>query len=279
MINQNQKTMNASKCIFPLLLIFHFPVFSQLTIDYSKLSIAPIDKSEFKVGRFISIEISNYCDTCDKFTVEITGEQYENTSGIDAFKKMNGAIQITSTDSIYNILSLQVPDKDKSIIKITRYKPDGTTKLEERSYFFRNRGGLKFDVSSGFFVSNFRDETYVLKTVNAENKQIIRENNGNMRLGIGLLAHLHCRSQKWMSGGLTGGFEVNNDAKIGFLAGVSLFFGYDRKFVFSGGAAFSKVKRISNLYLVGDNVPSSINEVPTVEIWRAGWFYSLTYNF
>ena len=160
-----------------------------------------------------------------------------------------------------------------------RYDSSGKVKIEQRSFFFRNRGGLKFDVSSGFFVSNLRNETYGLKTVNAENKQIVLENNGDIRVGIGLLAHLHCRSQKWLSGGFTGGFEVNNDAKIGFLAGGSLLFGYDRKFIISGGAAFGKVKRISKLYSVGENVPASVNEVPTVEIWKMGLFGALTYNF
>ncbi|MBK6784416.1 MAG: hypothetical protein IPG79_12130 [Saprospiraceae bacterium] len=82
-----------------------------------------------------------------------------------------------------------------------------------------------------------------------------------------------------MSGGLTGGFEINNDAKVGFLAGGSLFFGYDRKFVFSGGVAFSKVKTISDIYKVGDIVPYTINDIPTVEIWKSGWFGALTYNF
>ncbi|MBK7522813.1 MAG: hypothetical protein IPI53_01180 [Saprospiraceae bacterium] len=265
--------------------IFIFSGFSQnIVIDYNTLSILPVDKKIFKVQDFVSVVIRNYNDTIDdKFVVEITGEQYENTSGIDAFKKMT---KMDTTETIveeqpddYYLLSLQVPDKDKSIIKITRYKPDGTTKIEERTYFFRNRGGLKFDVSSGFFISNLRDKIYVLKSLDTLNKQIVRENNGNIRSGIGLLAHLHCRSQKWLSGGLTGGFEINNDAKVGFLAGGSLFFGYDRKFVFSGGVAFSKVKTISDIYKVGDIVPYTINDIPTVEIWKSGWFGALTYNF
>ena len=267
--------------LFLFILCVHFYNLSgQLVIDYETLSIRDIDPSKFVVGKFINVKIENYCDTCDKFTVEISGEQHENTSGIDAFKKMNDFKNLAETNTEnYYLLSLQVPDIDKSIIKITRYKPDGVTKIEEHSYFFRNRGGLKFDVSSGFFVSNLRNETYGLKTVNAENKQIVLENNGDIRVGIGLLAHLHCRSQKWLSGGFTGGFEVNNDAKIGFLAGGSLLFGYDRKFIISGGAAFGKVKRISKLYSVGENVPASVNEVPTVEIWKMGLFIALTYNF
>ncbi|MBC7884622.1 MAG: hypothetical protein H7X99_04065 [Saprospiraceae bacterium] len=252
-----------------------------LTIDYKTLSINSGEKKYFKVGEFISVKIAHYdIDTSDKFVVEITGEQYENTSGIDAFKKMTKVDKenLTSGDE-YFLLSLQIPDKDKSIIKITRFKPDGKTKLEERSYFFRNRGGLKFDVSSGFFVTNLRDEVYVLKYIDTVSKQIIRDDNGKTRLGIGLLAHLHCRSQKWLSGGLTGGFEINNDSKVGFLGGASLFFGYDKKFVLSVGAAFSKIKTISNLYKVDEIVPSTVSVVPTVDIWKMGWFTSMTYNF
>ncbi|MBP6448436.1 MAG: hypothetical protein KA341_16660 [Saprospiraceae bacterium] len=266
--------------LFLFILCIHFYNLSgQLVIDYETLSIRDIDPSKFVVGKFINVKIENYCDTCDKFTVEISGEQHENTSGIDAFKKMNSDNKVVRDTGNYFLLSFQVPDKDKSIIKIMRYDSSGKVKIEQRSFFFRNRGGLKFDVSSGFFVSNLRNETYGLKTVNAENKQIVLENNGDIRVGIGLLAHLHCRSQKWLSGGFTGGFEVNNDAKIGFLAGGSLLFGYDRKFIISGGAAFGKVKRISKLYSVGENVPASVNEVPTVEIWKMGLFIALTYNF
>lgn len=255
-------------------------LYGQLIIDYNTLSINDIDKSQFEVGKFINVQISNYCDTCDKFTVEITGEQYENTSGIDAFKKMNDIEKITErTTENYYLLSLQVPDKDKSIIKISRYKPDGKTKLEERSYFFRNKGGIKFDVSSGFFVTSLRDENFVLKSISDTKKQIIRENNGSLRTGIGLLAHLHCRSQSWSTVGIAGGFEINNDAKVGYLAGLSWFIGHDRKFILSGGAVFGKVKRISEVYQVGEEVSSEINVVPTTEIWKQGWFGSLTYNF
>lgn len=263
------------------LVLIQIHVSGQLVIDYSTLSIDSVDKKKIKVGEFISVGIRNYDPDKDtKFEVEITGEQYENTSGIDAFKKKTA---IKSADKInedlYYILSLQVPDKDKSIIKIIRFDTSGTKKLEERSYFFRNRGGLKFDVSSGFFVTRLRDASYVLKSVSDTTKQVIAENNGGIRAGIGLLAHLHCRSQKLLSGGLTGGFEVNNDAKIGFLGGLSVFIGYDRKFIISAGGVFSKVKSISNLYCEGELVPNSVNEVPTVEIWKAGLFGALTYNF
>jgi hypothetical protein len=255
-------------------------LYGQLIIDYNTLSINEIDKSQFDVGKFINVQISHYCDTCDKFTVEITGEQYENTSGIDAFKKINEIrIETETNTENYHLLSLQIPDKDKSIIKITRYKPDGVTKLEERSYFFRNKGGIKLDVSSGFFVTSLRDENFVLKSTSDNTKQIIKENNGSIRTGIGLLAHLHFRSQSWSTFGVTGGFEINNDAKVGYLAGLSWFIGHDRKFVLSGGAVFGKVKRISEVYQVGDVVSSEINVVPTTEIWKQGWFGSLTYNF
>jgi hypothetical protein len=103
----------------------------QLIIDNNTLSINNIDKSQIEISKFMNVEIANYCDTCDKFTVEITGEQYENTSGVDAFKKMNDFKNLveTSTENCY-LLSLQVPDKDKSIVKITRCKTDGVPKLE-----------------------------------------------------------------------------------------------------------------------------------------------------
>lgn len=269
--------------LFFLVVFTNVWVSGQLTIDYKTLSVNPDNLEQFKVGKIIDIFITDYDPkTDDHFTVEMTGEQYENTSGIASFKTLNEAI-IKHLDGRnpqqYKLLSVQVPDKDKSILKITRYDNAGKIKLEERSYFFRNKGGIKFDVSSGFFVTSLRDENFALKSTSATTKQIIKENNGSIRTGIGLLAHLHYRSQSWSTVGITGGFEINNDAKVGYLAGLSWFIGHDRKFILSGGAVFGKVKRISEVYKVGEEVSSEVNVVPTTEIWKHGLFGSLTYNF
>ena len=276
---QNQKAM---KTFLPMIFCLPFLLSAQsIEIDYNTMGVTCHEKEKFKVGDFVSVCIKNYNpDKDDKFSVEITGEQYENTSGIAAFstamKKDNGH---GTANNKYCLLSLQVPDADKSMIRIVRYDATGKNVKEERSYVFRNKGGLKFDVSSGFFVTNLRDNVYTFRYLNDSTKQIIKENNGKINLGIGLLAHLHCRSQSGSSFGLTGGFEINHDTKIGFLAGGSWFFGYDRKFVFSVGTALKKVKTLSDLYKVYDKVPLSANTIPTVEIWKCGWFGALTYNF
>ena len=272
------------KDVFVLLTInlaFPFLLFAQLEIDYDSMSIKKNNTLEFKVGEFIDVCINNYDpDKDDKFTVEITGEQYENTSGINAFSTVVKSRQISAPNNKYCLLSLQVPDRDKSVIKITRYDTTGKIKKEERTYFFRNKGGLKFDVSSGIFVTTLRDNAYVIKNDDDPAKRVVlAENNGKITLGIGLLAHLQFRSQNWINLGFSGGFEVNNDTKIGFLSGVSLFLGHDRKFVITGGAAFRKVKSLSSLYQVGEKIPADVTIVPTVEIWKGGWFGAFTYNF
>jgi len=254
-------------------------LFSQVTIKLNHQNFKlEVNTNDFKVGKNIQFIIEDYDTKGDSISVEYFASQYENTEGIKKFGEINtsSVVGLKGGDE-YHFLPMQIQDKDYSNIKITRFR--NKNKLEESTFTFRNKGGLKFDVSSGFFVTNLKDKTYALKHISDTSKQILEEDSGRIRVGIGILAHLQIRSTRWANFGFTGGFELNSDAKVGYLSGISLFLGHDRKFVFSAGTAFSKVKSISNLYRVNDIVSSSVDSVPTVDIWKMGWFGAMTYNF
>jgi hypothetical protein len=98
-------------------------------------------------------------------------------------------------------------------------------------------------------------------------------------VGLGLLAHLHFRSAKFCSFGVSTGFELNSDAKVSYLLGGSIFLGSERKFVISGGFAASKIEVISNEFKGKQFVDASVSTVALTSIWKAGFFGGISYNF
>ncbi len=246
----------------------------KISIDEKTLKVI-FDNCKFEIGSLIDVEIIDDTSKSDYFTVEISGNQYVNNVTFPS-----GTVTITvSGSTIMHLLSLQVPDADKSEIKISRFNASNV-KQEERTYTYRNSGGLKFDVSTGFFATGLKDQIYSLKDGKEPNtKTIVCEDTGSFRVGVGILAHIHSRWNSVINLGLSGGFELNNDSKIGYLTGGSLFFGLDRKFVFTGGCVLSKVRTISSVYKGISEVPESVNVVPVVEKWGAGFFAGLSYNF
>jgi len=278
-VNLKMKSLFNKFGLIVLYFLYGSHLFSQVTIKLNHQNYKlEVNSDKFKVGENIQFIIENFDTYGDSISVEYFASQYENKEGIKKFGEINTSSELVpNRANEYHFLPMQIQDKDYSNIKITRFR--NKNKLEESTFTFRNKGGLKFDVSSGFFVTNLKDKTYALKHISDTSKQILEEDSGRIRVGISILAHLQIRSTRWANFGFTGGFELNSDAKVGYLSGISLFLGHDRKFVFSAGAAFGKVKSISNLYRVNDIVSSSVDSVPTVDIWKMGWFGAMTYNF
>lgn len=252
-----------------------------ITIDNSNQELK-VGKKKFRVGKFIKITINNYVADENTYTIDYEGVDYINDEMVKKFSSYtNSTINLTSSSNTYNYLPIQVENKDFSILRVKRFKKNETTPSEERTYKFKNYGSIKFDVSSGFFLTKNFDEKYSLYSLEngSGKKKIVRDDNGKIKLGIGILAHLHSRTKYMTNLGFCAGFEINNDAKIGYLAGGSLLFGSDRKFVFSSGLALSKIKKISNLYKEGQEVDMAVNEIPLKDVWKGSLFGSFTYNF
>jgi len=252
-----------------------------ITINNSNQELT-INKKLFRVGKYIKITIDNYDPDDNRYTVDYEAVDYIDDEMVKKFSSYtNSTPKVSATSSKYDYLPIQVENKDFSILRIKRFKKGDETPSEERTYKFKNYGSIKFDVSSGFFISKNYDEKYSLYSVlgGPVGKKIIRDDNGSLKVGIGILAHLHSRTKYMSNFGICGGFEVSNDAKIGYLAGGSMLFGPDKKFVFSSGVLLSKIKVISSLYKEGDLVDQAINEIPMKEIWMASLFGSFTYNF
>lgn len=256
-------------------------LYAQPTFTFDQRTKGVITSGNWKVGKLVTVKISNFGSTGLTYKISYKAEERVNESGLTIFREQAGALDprfsITGAGE-YSYLSLPIENKDYSIITVEEY--EGNNLRDKQAYTFRNQGGIKFDVSTGFFVTGLKDESYIIKSDSALNKGIItKEASGDIRVGLGVLAHLHSRLKGVFNVGVAGGFELDNDAKVGYIAGGSLFIGQDQKFVLSSGVVFGKRATISNAYSEGQIVDLSLSVIPTVDIWDESWFVSLTYNF
>jgi hypothetical protein len=282
----NERWLN-SLCIFCLYGIsiyfveYSSPIRAQATFEFDQRTKSIITGGDWNVGNYLSVVIKNYKATDLVYTISYKGEERMNEDGLTTFRQAAGkpnALFEAGFTGDFEYLLVPIQNKDYSIITIEEY--EGTLLRDKQVYSFRNRGGIKFDVSTGFFVTGLKDESYILRTDSAGTKGVItKEASGDMRVGLGVLAHLHSRWKGVLNIGISGGFELDNDAKVGYLGGGSVFLGQDQKFVISGGVVFGKRATLSNAYREGDLVDLSLTVVPTVDVWDMSWFGSLTYNF
>ncbi len=256
---------------------------AQATFVFDQITKAINTKdSKWKVGQNVEVVIKNYGCTERKYVVSYKGDERVNEAGLAVFREAAGEVDTKLLEDkkcpTYTYLLVPIVNKDYSLITVEEF--DGDKSVDKQTYTFRNRGGLKFDVSTGFFVSGLRDNSYIIKSDGSTSSGVItKEQSGDMRVGLGVLAHVHSRWPCIFNLGAAGGFELDNDAKVGYLAGGSILLGYDQKFVFSGGVVFGKKAKISNAYYEGQLVDFSLSVVPTVQVWDMSWFGSLTYNF
>ncbi len=232
---------------------------------------------KFTAGKMITFKIENLVKE-DSFAMEFTSSDVFNEAGFNKFREIGAFAKATSTiPEPFYFLSFKVEEQDYTHIKLTRFKK--YVRLEERNFKYRNSGGIKFDVSAGFFVTGLKDKMYVFDYTSDSTKMIVEENTGKARVGLGLLSHLHSRKGGWFNYGACLGFEANNDIKVSYLVGGSLLFGYDKKFILNFGLALSKVDVLSNVHELGEVVPIATASIGLSKIWKHGFFAGATYNF
>lgn len=259
-----------------------FAANAQVTLTINAETRAVDFSGKWKAGDQLRIQVYNLTNpSFDSLAVTYRADEYTNTKGIAAFTEANAGPKALVSGTYYDLLPIMIQAKDVAYVTISLYtiKAKVTTKVDEQVYTHRVSGGLKFDVSMGAFITGLRNEAYALQAVSDSTNQIITERNGGIRVGTGILAHLHSRYLGWFNWGISGGFELNSDARVGYLAGLSAFIGYDRKFVITAGGVASKKSVLSAVYEPNDLISREITTVPMVEIWAGAWFVGLSYNF
>ncbi len=266
--------------IFIYVLCFQKNCISQVSLEFDQatgqLTILP--NAKWRVGKILKITVKDCAPSKGRYDISYSSTENINSKGLDLFSKLNSEMKLQDGTCPDQLLTFRIENKDFSLITITFYDSSNVLK-STKIYTYQVTGGIKFEVSSGAFYTKMHDESYILKKVDDTTNQILREISGSFRIGTGLLAHLHTRWNTLLNFSISSGFEINNDAKIGFLAGLSLVIGKERKFFLTFGEAFSKKNVLSNAYIENELVSDELTVVPVVSVWDNSWFFSVTYNF
>ncbi|MEO8569204.1 MAG: hypothetical protein ABI419_08710 [Ginsengibacter sp.] len=168
----------------------------------------------------------------------------------------------------------------------------------------RLSGGMKIDFSAGFVLTGLRDFTYSLKNDTASvglgaarrdtsGNVIIKEDEGNNNVGVGIFTHFYPRISSHYNIGGTAGLMTSTNLNLRLMLGgsfmVSSLFGSNNRVCFSYGCVWGKVARLSSQYEDFFNKPRVINGIPEfyspaaapqpIQRNEKSWFFAITMNF
>jgi|GEM_PF-5338802 len=215
---------------------------------------------------------------------------------------------IDEIGSIFNILkdvrplaytTLRAKNRDYLAVKTF----DGNN-AEVSNENIRLSGGMKIDYSTGFVLSGLRDFNYSLKNDTASvgigtNRRdtsgniIIKEDDGNNNVGVGILTHFYPRLSSHYNIGGTVGLMTSTNLNLRLMLGgsfmVSSLFGSNNRVSFSYGCVWGKVARLSSQHEDFFNKPRVVNGIPEfysqaaapqpIQRNEKSWFFAITMNF
>ncbi|MGY3792986.1 hypothetical protein [Aquimarina sp. 433] len=139
----------------------------------------------------------------------------------------------------------------------------------------------KLGFSSGFVFNNITEDKYFLQSRDANTTSIIKEDQDNVDVSIGALAHLHYKFSSATSLGLNLGIAVSPfDGETRYLFGPSILLGKKNQLAISTGAALARMNELSGAVsedAQGLNIPAG-QEIPTFKKIQWGYFIGITYN-
>ncbi|RPD43095.1 hypothetical protein [Chitinophaga barathri] len=155
-------------------------------------------------------------------------------------------------------------------------------------------GGIKFDFSTGPFITNLVDDRYLLKpdssivpgstgadsVINRRYQIIQQENEKNLDMGVAAMMHVYPRISSWFSIGATigAGLSIGPNPSIRYLGGGSLIFGKSGRLILSYGCAAGMVETLANGYSNLQDIASNNLKDITKKTFRTNSFWSLTFN-
>ncbi len=262
-----------------------------------------------RVGDFVVLKIKHLADSLRILSTSFSFEN-KNEEGKKDFmsqlqlSKTSGTMKTTGLDALSEIDSVvffprQVENKDVTKIKFELNR--GGQIPETFTYDFLNRGGFKVDFSVGFFLTGLRDQNIVMQNVKSSDttfytqnfqktdsildikdvskNRIVVENNGDFRVGLGALSHFYWRTGRRHNWSITTGILIDNDSNVNYALGGSLILGLEQRLLLSAGGVAGKVKRLPNIYTVGQILESNISSISPIQVWDWSWFFGITYNF
>lgn len=277
---------------------------SELSMYYQfLLTASPSQERVEQDVDYINAKLNAYCIRLEEFSptglIEAVREllaKFEDDSR-ESLESKQRIIQIVQAAATYygyilnystmKVPVVQVPNEDMLKYTVGFYNKD--RKLYTGNYSMLIRGGWKIDFSTGIVFNTLMDEEYEIKYDTVDDVavgQIVSRDKGKFTTNIGLLSHIYTRTGTRFNPGLTFGLVLESGSILKYIGGASLMFGYEQRFVISGGVIAGAVDRLDSSYddAFEKNVPRSrfsaiSSAVPTVKTWDFGGFFSVTYNF
>jgi hypothetical protein len=181
-------------------------------------------------------------------------------------------------------------DETKFDIKITSDKllPCNSNDKVHILETLKTKGGWKIDFSTGIFFNGGNDDfmgrelqyqPITDSTVTIKNK----DGGDRILLSLGALMHIYRRTGKSVNYALSPGLSTTTAFDgVNFHLGASVLLGYKNRLVITGGLVLREAKILDKNYnynteYLKKEIPES---PPTIKVFpKAGWFFSLTYNF
>jgi|694.fasta_scaffold40286_2 hypothetical protein len=224
---------------------------------------------------------------------KLLGEDPTHKVVIEEVIQLYKLIVLVPTTIVYQIP--QIENVDQYIFDITvlpKRDVQKSTILSHQPIRLNTKGGIKFDFSTGFFLTSLKSESFNLKsgdfqvinqngdTTTEEGNQIIRQDEGSLDVGAAAFLHVYSRigNSVNVSGTFGVGSTINKIPEVRYFLGGSLLYGNFGRLALTAGVCFGQSFQLAKGY--SDREWVKADEISNIVIkkWKASPFLSFSYN-
>lgn len=194
---------------------------------------------------------------------------------IDYFSISSEIVPAVSDETVFEVTVSPISDvKDNPYNNL---KPYNFNKIVS------TKGGVKIDFSAGLFSANLVNQKFTTIPIQINDStsgyQLVSEKSGLFNFGILALMHATWRTPCHVNFGANLGIGVDlyNSQALRYLAGGSVIFGKNQRFILNGGLSVGQVDRLSSALEI-DKIYDTNPTISTVKLIDVGWYIGITYN-
>lgn len=196
----------------------------------------------------------------------------------------------------YNII--QVENVDEYIFTLSVVPKSGAQLyriVDKQPVSARTVGGVKFDFSSGLFVTGLTDQRFTLRpdssviqnsfggdsiVYNRRNEIILQSDDKKVDFGVSAMMHFYPRITPSFNLGLSlgAGLSIGPDPAIRYLGGGSLFIGKSGRLILTYGCAAGYVDELADGYQNVQFTSLSDKKAMTKKSFKTRGFWAFTFN-
>lgn len=224
---------------------------------------------------------------------KLLGEDPTHKVVIEEVIQLYKLIVLVPTTIVYQIP--QIENVDQYIFDITvlpKRDVQKSTILSHQPIRLNTKGGIKFDFSTGIFLTNLKSESFLLKpghtyqigqsgdTTKEESNQVIRQEEGGLDMGASAFLHVYSRLGEAfnVSGTFGVGSTINKTPEVRYFLGGSVLYGNFGRIALTAGACFGQRFQLANGYSDKEWVREEEVSNILVKKWKVKPFISLSYN-